>query len=123
MGEIRPAASRARRGFAATGAFFCAAAIALGAYGAHAAEPAVRERIATACLYLLVHGVALAVLAPRQRDRIELAALIAWTSGSLLFSGSLLLAALGPLRPALAPAGGVLLIAAWLLQAIAALRR
>jgi uncharacterized membrane protein YgdD (TMEM256/DUF423 family) len=123
MGELRPAASRARRGFAATGAFFCAAAIGLGAYGAHAAEPVARERIATACLYLLVHGVALAVLAPRQQGRIELAALIAWSSGGLLFSGSLLLAALYQVRPALAPVGGMLLIAAWLLQAIAALRR
>jgi uncharacterized membrane protein YgdD (TMEM256/DUF423 family) len=65
----------------------------------------------------------LAVFAPRQRNAWELAALLGWSGGMLLFCGSLVLAVLAGTSTRLAPGGGVLLILAWLMQAVAALRR
>jgi len=107
------------RALAALGALFCAAATALSAYAAHGADALVRGRLESAALFLFLHGLALLVLAPRG---------LRWTAlglaaGTLLFSGSLVGAALLGLPTTLAPAGGMLLIASWLLAAIALLRR
>ena len=118
-----PAVPRARRGFAATGALCCSLAIALAAYAAHGLEATVAARLQLPLGWLLLHGFALAVFAPRQRNAWELAALIGWSGGLLLFCGSLICAVLFGTSTRLAPAGGVLLIVAWLVQALAALRR
>lgn len=112
-----------RRVLAAAGALCCAAAIGLAAYAAHGLEPAARQRIEPALLYLLVHGMALAVFAPRRREPFADAALGAWSLGMLLFCGSLILAVLAGTSTRLAPFGGVLLIGGWLLQAVSLLRR
>ena len=48
---------------------------------------------------------------------------IAWAIGVLLFCGSLYGLAFAELRASLAPAGGVLLIAGWLLVGMSAWRR
>jgi uncharacterized membrane protein YgdD (TMEM256/DUF423 family) len=65
---------RVRRGFAAAGALCAALAIALGAYAAHGLPEGVAARLQLPLAYLLLHGVALAVLAPRPRARLGLAA-------------------------------------------------
>lgn len=116
-------ADRVRRAFAAAGALMCALAIALAAVAAHAASDIARERLEPAALYLLVHGLALAILAPRQSLRLEWLALLAWLAGSALFSGTLVLSVATGVSAALAPAGGTLLIVGWLLQALAMLQR
>lgn len=109
---------------AAAGALACASAIALGAYAAHGVDDVLaRSRLDTAVFYLAIHGLALAILAPRQSTRLEWLALCGWAVGMLLFCGSLIGAALWSAPTTLAPAGGGLLIVSWLLQAIASLRR
>jgi uncharacterized membrane protein YgdD (TMEM256/DUF423 family) len=114
---------RTRRRLAAGGALACAAAIAWGAYAAHAVDPALRPRADSAMLLLFLHGLALVLLAPRQRTRLEALASFGWALGAALFCGSLMLSVLTATGTRLAPVGGVLLILAWLLHAIAALRR
>lgn len=113
-----------QRFFAAAGALAVAVAIALGAHAAHGiSDPAAKSRLDTAVLYLVIHGLALSILAPRQATRIEWLALSGWFAGMLLFCGSLIGAALWNAPTMLAPAGGGVLILAWLLQAVASLRR
>ena len=113
-----------RRLFAAFGAFAGALAVALGAYAAHAPlETLEKTRLDTAVLYLAIHALALCIFAPRQRTRIDLVPLAGWAVGMLAFCGSLVCAALWNTSTALAPAGGIALIAAWLLQAALQLRR
>ena len=119
-----PAHSLSQRLFAAVGAFACAGAIALGAYAAHGVADAVsRSRLETAVFHLLIHGLALAVFAPRQSTRLGLAVLWGWFGGIGLFCGSLIAAALWNTPTTLAPVGGMLLILAWLVQGIVSLRR
>ena len=109
-------------GFA--GGLLAAAAVALSAYASHGvADAQVQSRLMTAALYAFGHGVALLVLAPstpRGLGRIGLAALLL---GTVLFSGSLVGGALWQLPTRLAPAGGSLLIVAWVALAFSALRR
>ena len=69
------------------------------------------------------HGVALLVLAPSQAGRWRLAACAAMLAGLLLFAGSLAGAALLGWPTRLAPAGGLLLMAGWLMIAFGFLRR
>ena len=97
----------------------CAAAVGLGSYASHGPLDAqARERIGLAALFAFGHGVALLALATRE-SRLALVARCGLAAGVLLFSGSLLAAALtGPdARAMLAPAGGLTLIAGWLLLA------
>lgn len=122
--HTRHPSSPVHRFFAASGAVACAMAIALGAYAAHGvSDPAAKSRLDTAVLYLVVHGLALCILAPRQSTRLEWLVLLGWFAGTVLFCGSLIGAALWNAPTTLAPTGGVLLILAWLLQAAASLRR
>lgn len=114
---------RLRRAIAAAGAVTCALAIVLGAAAAHVADEAARTRLDPAASYLLAHGLALALLAPRQSSRLELWALLLWILGSVLFCGSLVLSVASGIGAPLAPVGGVLLIVGWLLQAGAMLQR
>ena len=108
--------------------------VALGALGAHALKGTLTARgmeavWATAAQYHLGHALALAALAAWLRgDESPGRGLVwvtrCWTAGTLLFSGSLYLLALGGPRwlGPVTPLGGVALLAGWLLLMLAALR-
>lgn len=108
---------------AASGAVLCAVAIGLSAYAAHGVpDPKVQAALQSACLYAFGHGIALAALAPRARRALGQWALRLLLVGTLAFSGSIALHHLAGASSALAPAGGVAMMLAWLLWAIDALR-
>jgi uncharacterized membrane protein YgdD (TMEM256/DUF423 family) len=107
----------------ACGAVLAACAVALAAYATHAVDAQARVRLSSAAAFLLAHGIALAALAPRSRRKLEDLALIGLLFGTVLFSGSLIAAHAFGWPTALAPFGGMSMIAAWLLYAAAALRR
>lgn len=111
-----------RRIAAALGAVFCACAVALGAWSAHAAPEQAQARLDTATLYLFFHGLALAFFALRQRGFLSAISLVCWLAGCFLFCGSLVAAALWNAPVALAPFGGMAFMLGWLLQAVAAFR-
>lgn len=113
-----------------------ATGVALGAFGAHGLRAALAERgtahaWATAVQYHLLHAVALLALAawlsqPSAfgRGNVRWAARC-WIAGTLLFSGSLYVIALGGPRwlGPVTPFGGVALIAGWVLLIAAALKK
>jgi len=115
-GSSRPSADVLQRVVAAMAALFCAAAVGLGAYAAHATGGLDQSRLQTASLYLFLHGLALLVLAPRRGAAVRLAC-VGLMLGVLVFSGSLTGAALAGWSTGFAPWGGTLLIASWLLLA------
>jgi uncharacterized membrane protein YgdD (TMEM256/DUF423 family) len=89
-----------------------AVAIAAGAFGAHGvADPRAVEWLRTGGLYQMVHAVAALALAGTARG-----AAAAMLVGAAIFAFSLYAMALGGPRwlGAVTPAGGVLMIAAWL---------
>ncbi len=106
----------------AAGALFCAVAVGLGAYAAHAADVAARSRLDTAALYLFLHGLGLIALRRSLSGAFGFAVGCGLLAGTLLFSGSLIGAALFGASTRLAPAGGALLIVAWLAAALLLLR-
>lgn len=113
------------RNLAAFAAANGAMAVALGAFAAHTAGPQIKTLLTTGTHYQLTHallGVACALWPARTR----LIGMAGWlaTSGGLIFSLSLaLLGVLGiPALGAITPIGGVLMITAWLLILVAALR-
>ncbi len=114
------------RGWAATGALLAGLGVALGAFGAHALEPLLGpDRLGTfetAVRYQTQQALGLTLLAVLPRPARAAAPLL--LAGMLLFSGSLyLLVALDlPAMGAVAPVGGVALIAGWLLAAWRLLR-
>jgi uncharacterized membrane protein YgdD (TMEM256/DUF423 family) len=116
-------ARAAVRTWEATGALGCALAVALG--GLCGAWPRCGgENADRAGLALPVPArLTLTLLAARQSTRLERAALGCWLAGMVLFCGSVIGAVLAGFSTRLAPVGGLLLIAGWLLQAVAALRR
>lgn len=107
-----------------SGALLAAASIALGAYSAHGvADAHAQSSLQTAALYAFGHGIALAALAAgttRSLGRVGLCLLLL---GTLLFSGSLVLAVLAQASTRFAPIGGLGLILGWLLWALDAMRR
>ena len=108
------------RGLATAGALLCALGVALGAVAMHAALPAHdHERLALAASFAFAQGVGLAALAPgagtSRARRIGLCAVLA---GTILFAGSLVLAAFAGVEPRLAPIGGSLQILGWLAVAV-----
>lgn len=107
---------------AAAGALGCGAGVGLGAYASHGLADGAARQAGLAALFLFGHGLALRVLAPGAR-RGERALLAAMLAGLLLFAGSLAGAALAGWPSKAAPAGGVLLMAAWAGLAITSLRR
>ena len=109
--------------FVAFGALCAAFGVALSAYAAHAVQGVAATQLSTAALFALLHGIALAALAPAASHRIGRLALVLLALGTLLFSGSLVAHHAFSLPTRLAPAGGSLLIAGWLLYAVGALRR
>lgn len=110
------------RGLAAFGALACGTAVALAAYASHGLDGQAAQRAGLAALFAFGHGLALLLLAPGA-GRWRLAALGALCLGLVLFSGSLLGAALWAAPTTLAPAGGLLLMLGWLMIAGDALRR
>ncbi|HTQ29853.1 MAG TPA: DUF423 domain-containing protein [Opitutaceae bacterium] len=105
--------------------------VALGAFGAHALNPALTARGTVALwekavIYHLVHAVAVlaAALAPSARPWLARAA-VCWSLGVVCFSGSLYALALGaPVRwlwP-VTPAGGLLFLLGWSLVLVDSLR-
>lgn len=102
-----------------------ALSVALGAFAAHGAEPAIRALLTTGSHYLVVHVLfALACATWRTPDR--LVSLAGWLAllGGLVFCLSLAaLAWTGVTRlGAITPIGGLMMIVAWLLVAFAAFR-
>lgn len=118
------ASTRPRRSWlAANGALLAACAVALSAYAAHAAQGADQARLHTAAFFAFGHGVALAALAPGATRGLARFGLALLYLGVLLFSGSLTLKVLAQWPAMLAPLGGTLLIAGWVLHAVDAMRR
>ncbi|MGH8033360.1 MAG: DUF423 domain-containing protein [Luteimonas sp.] len=111
------------RALTAAGAVLAAAGVALSAYAAHTATGDVRSSLQTAALFAFGHGVALAALSRGAQRRLALIALAGLLLGTLLFAGALVAAQTLGMPARTAPFGGSLLIVAWLLFAIDALRR
>jgi uncharacterized membrane protein YgdD (TMEM256/DUF423 family) len=113
---------RSLRWLSAFAALCCGVSVGLGAYASHAAAGQAKERLAIAAVFGFAHGLALLVLAPRQRAA-GLAARWLLALGIVLFSGSLASAALAGTSTAAAPFGGTLLMLGWLVAAIDFLRK
>jgi uncharacterized membrane protein YgdD (TMEM256/DUF423 family) len=118
-------------GWAATGALLGAAAVALGAFGAHGLKARVPpEDLAifeTAARYHLVHALAIVAVAwavERFPGAPAQAAGWLFACGIVLFSGSLYALVLSGVRGLgmLTPLGGLLFITGWVALAAAALR-
>lgn len=102
-----------------------ALAVTLGAFAAHGAGPQVKTLLTTGAQYQMVHAVLALVCAvwPVRSRPVVIAGWLA-AAGGLVFALALSAIALLslPAMGAVAPIGGVLMIAAWLLLAVAALR-
>ena len=118
-------------GWVATGGLLGAAAVALGAFGAHGLKTRVPpEDVAifeTAARYHLIHALAIVAVAwAAERFPGTAAQAAGWlfTAGIVLFSGSLYALVLTGARRLgmITPLGGLLLIAGWIALAAAALR-
>ena len=103
---------------AAAGALCAGAGVALAAYASHGAGGQAASWLQTAALFAFGHGVALALLAPVPARVLRLVATGLLLAGMLLFSGSLVAAALLGWPTALAPFGGTLMMLGWLLLAV-----
>ncbi len=102
-----------------------AMAVALGAFAAHGAGPAVKTLLTTGAQYQMVHAL-LALVCVLWPGRDRLVPIAGWlaAAGGLIFSLALSAIALLSLKAmgAVAPIGGLLMILAWLLLAVCALR-
>jgi uncharacterized membrane protein YgdD (TMEM256/DUF423 family) len=122
--SMAPVRVVAGRWLAAAGAVMAALAVGLAAYASHGVEGEAQARLQSAALFLFGHGVALAALAPLAAGRLwRVLALAGLLLGTLLFSGSLVMNVLQQWPTALAPMGGTLMMAGWLVWATAAVRR
>lgn len=113
------------RSLAAFAALNGALAVVIGAFAAHGAEPPVKALLTTGGHYQMVHAVLALVCAVwPARGRLVVAGGWLAATGGLVFC--LALSAIGLLglsaAGAVAPIGGLLMISAWLLLFIAALR-
>ena len=120
---MEPATHPRARWSASAGAVLAAFAVALSAYASHGAEGIARANLLTAAAFAFGHGVALVALSSWPRRRLATLASLVLLLGTLLFCGALVAKSLFGLSSALAPHGGMLLIAGWLLQAVVAWRR
>lgn len=111
------------RNLAVFAAFNGAMAVAIGAFAAHGAGPAVKTLLTTGAHYQIVHAV-LALVCAAWPVRTRLVSIAGWLAcvGGLVFCLALAFIALlsMPAMGAVAPIGGVLMIAGWLLLAFAA---
>lgn len=122
MSAVAVAPTPGLRGLTAAGALLAAAGVALSAYAAHGDDPG-SARLQMSALFAFGHGVALAALAPHAIRRLARIAITAMLLGVLMFSGSLAAAHFLATPTTLIPYGGSLMILAWLVFAIDALRR
>lgn len=108
------------RGLAGLGAAAAAAGVALAAYASHGLAQDARYWGLLAAGFMLAHGAVLAALAwlPPASTRLGFVSLCGIGLGCLVFSGSLFGAAVFGWPTRLAPAGGGLMIAAWIVYAI-----
>ncbi|MFM7320456.1 MAG: DUF423 domain-containing protein [Armatimonadota bacterium] len=113
----------------ASGAFAMAAAVALGAFGAHGlkrvVEPELLATWKTAVDYHMVHAIGLCLLGLAVQRTPELRRCIPWfVAGTTVFSGSLYLLVLTGVKAlgAITPVGGACLIVGWALAGWSALR-
>lgn len=107
-----------------TGVFFGGLAVAIGAFGAHALRPLLEENARTetfelAVRYQFYHAFAIlfsAVLMFHFPSRRLNRAVLCFTAGILIFSGSLYILSLSGIAMwgAVTPVGGLLFIAGWL---------
>lgn len=120
-----------RRGVLVTAAVLGALAVAAGAFAAHGLSSRVSPRMLevweTAARYQMWHVLALLAVAasePLWKHRAAAIACAAWIAGIVLFSGSLYALVLTRVRAlgAVTPVGGALLMAGWVLIAVAAWR-
>lgn len=113
------------RNLAAFAALNGALAVVGGAFAAHGAGPAVKTLLQTGAQYQMVHAL-LALVCALWPSGSRLTGLAGWlaASGGLVFAGSL--ATIGllniPAMGAVAPIGGLLMIAAWGVIVLAVLR-
>ena len=119
---MQASTSRAARALGVAGSMLAGVSVALAAYAAHGADGEAQVRLVQAAAFGFGHGLALAALAPLATGRQGRIALGAMLAGVLLFSGSLAGAALLRWPTALAPFGGMLMIAGWLLHGVDRLR-
>jgi uncharacterized membrane protein YgdD (TMEM256/DUF423 family) len=102
-----------------------ALAVLIGAFAAHGAGPQVKTLLTTGAHYQMVHAL-LALICAIWPGRDRLIVLAGWlaASGGLVFCLALSAIALLslPVMGAVAPVGGLLMIAAWLLILVTALR-
>ena len=102
-----------------------ALAVAIGAFAAHGAGPQTKVLLTTGSHYQIVHAV-LALICAVWPARARLVTIAGWlaAAGGLIFCLALSAIALLslPVMGAVAPVGGVLMISAWLLLAVTALR-
>lgn len=102
-----------------------ALAVAVGAFAAHGAGPQAKTLLTTGAHYLIVHAL-LALVCAGWPKRSRLVAVAGWLAGigGLIFGLSL--ASIGllrlPVMGGVAPVGGVLMIAGWLVAGCAAFR-
>ena len=119
--------SRGQRRVVAVGALLGGAGVILGAFGAHALAATLSARQAgwwqTAVQYQMWHALAVLMVAALDVRRRSLIASL-FGVGTLVFSGTLYLMALGLPRwlGAITPIGGLSMIAGWLLLAWSARR-
>jgi uncharacterized membrane protein YgdD (TMEM256/DUF423 family) len=112
------------RPLAAFAALNGAMAVMIGAFGAHGAGPAVKSLLTTGGQYQMVHALlALACAAWPLRSRLTDVAGWLAVAGGLVFCLALMMTARVTAFGAVAPLGGLLMIAAWLLLSIAAFRK
>jgi uncharacterized membrane protein YgdD (TMEM256/DUF423 family) len=116
------ASARRNRGLAAIGALLAGGAVAVAAYAAHGAEGLAQARLQTAAAFAFGHGLALAALAERAERRLDRSALYVLLAGTALFCGGVVAGTLFGAGSVVAPLGGGLLIAGWLLCAVGAVR-
>lgn len=109
--------ANAKGRLSACAALLCAVSVALAAYASHGVEGESARRLGMAAAFAFAHGLALVALATRVSDW-ALAGKLAMLTGVLLFSGSLAAAVFLQAPTTLAPAGGLLLMAGWVILAI-----
>jgi uncharacterized membrane protein YgdD (TMEM256/DUF423 family) len=109
------------RAFAALGALFAGAAVALAALAMHAVSGHESVRLSIAAAIAFGHGLALVAIVARGSTLATLAR-SALALGTLLFAGTLVLTVFAGASPTLAPAGGMLLMAGWVILAADFLR-
>jgi len=103
-----------------TGGVFCAFAVIVGAFGAHALKPLLSEKamgwIETGVFYHFIHGLALIACGIVTPSRASLRSAKLFSAGIVFFSGSLYLMALtGQTKlGAITPVGGICLIGGWI---------